>query len=133
MINKIKNYLYIGSIILLLIVILIMSISLYISNKKIENLKEVNDNLVRELSIIKEQVCEMKLRIDTFKVSEKVTQDYVEKKDKIEDNMNVIKDEVYDAIINDPETCDWWNTSVPDTISSILNGSSIMYRDKICN
>lgn len=133
MIGKIKNYLYIGSIILLLIVILITSISLYISNKKIENLKGVNDNLVRELSIIKEQVCEMKLRIDTFKVSEKVTQDYVEKKDKIEDNMNVIKDEVYDAIINDPETCDWWNTSVPDTISSILNGSSIMCRDKICN
>lgn len=133
MIGKIKNYLYIGSIILLLIVILITSISLYISNKKIENLKGVNDNLVRELSIIKEQVCEMKLRIDTFKVSEKVTQDYVEKKDEIEDNMNVIKDEVYDAIINDPETCDWWNTSVPDTISSILNGSSIMCRDKICN
>ena len=116
-----------------MIVISVISVSLHISNKKIENLKEANDNLVSELNIIKEQVYEMKLRIDTFKVSEKITQDYIEKKDEIEDNMNAIKDEVYDAVINDSETCNWWNTSVPDTISSILNGSSSMYGDEICN
>lgn len=133
MIGKIRNYLYMGAVILLLIVVLSASISLYISNKKIANLKEVNDNLARELDIAKEQVYEMKLHTDTLNVSEKVTRDYVEKKNEIEDNMNSAKDKVYDAVINDPETCNWWNTPVPTTISSIFNGSSVLHGDKICN
>ena len=110
-----------------------MSICLYVSNKKIENLNGVNDNLIHELSIIKEQVHEMRLSLDALKLSEKVTQDYVEKKNEIEDRKDVLKEEVYNAIINNSETCDWWNAHVPDTISSILVSSSVMHRDQVCN
>lgn len=133
MIDKIKKYIYTGSVILFLVMILVMSICLYVSNKKIENLKGVNDNLIHELSVIKEQVNEMRLSLDALKLSEKVTQDYVEKKNEIEDRKDALKEEVYNAVINNSETCDWWNDHVPDSISSILVSSSIMHRDQVCN
>lgn len=133
MINKIKLYSSIGGLILLICVVLFVVTKLHYSKNKIKELQETNSHLSSELILIKEQVKELRLRLDTIKVSEKVTDSYVEKKDEITTKRDEIKDEIQNVIVNEKEACDWWNTRVPDTISSVLNASKFMYRDEVCD
>ena len=133
MISKIKLYSSIGGLILLICVVLFVVTKLHYSKNKIKELQETNSHLSSELIIIKEQVKELRLRLDTIKVSEKVTDSYVEKKDEITTKRDEIKDEIQNVIVNEKEACDWWNTRVPDTISSVLNASKLLYRNEICD
>ena len=133
MISKIKLYSSIGGVILLICVVLFVVTKLHYSKNKIKELQETNSHLSSELILIKEQVKELRLRLDTIKVSEKVTDSYVEKKDEITNKRDKIKDEIQNVIVNEKEACDWWNTRVPDTISSVLNASKLMYRNEVCD
>ena len=133
MISKIKLYSSIGGLILLVCVVLFVVTKLHYSKNKIKKLQETNSHLSSELTLIKEQVKELRLRLDTIKVSEKVTDSYVEKKDEITTKRDKIKDEIQNVIINEKEACDWWNTRVPDTISSVLSSSKLMYRNEVCD
>ena len=133
MISKIKLYSSIGGLILLICVVLFVVTKLHYSKNKIKELQETNSHLSSELTIIKEQVKELRLRLDTIKVSEKVTDSYVEKKDEITTKRDKIKDEMQNVIVNEKEACDWWNTRVPDTISSVLNASKLLYRNEVCD
>ena len=133
MISKIKLYSSIGGLILLICVVLFVVTKLHYSKNKIKELQETNSHLSSELTIIKEQVKELRLRLDTIKVSEKVTDSYVEKKDEITTKRDKIKDEIQNVIVNEKEACDWWNTRVPDTISSVLNASKLLYRNEFCD
>lgn len=133
MISKIKLYSSIGGLILLICVVLFVVTKLHYSKNKIKELQETNSHLSSELTIIKEQVKELRLRLDTIKVSEKVTDSYVEKKDEITTKRDKIKDEIQNVIVNEKEACDWWNTRVPDTISSVLNASKLLYRNEVCD
>ena len=133
MISKIKLYSSIGGLILLVCVVLFVVTKLHYSKNKIKELQETNSHLSSELTLIKEQVKELRLRLDTIKVSEKVTDSYVEKKDEITTKRDKIKDEIQNVIINEKEACDWWNTRVPDTISSVLNASKLLYRNEVCD
>ena len=123
MISKIKLYSSIGGLTLLICVVLFVVTKLHYSKNKIKELQETNSHLSSELTIIKEQVKELRLRLDTIKVSEKVTDSYVEKKDEITTKRDKIKDEIQNVIVNEKEACDWWNTRVPDTISSVQKRS----------
>ena len=133
MISKIKLYSSIGGLILLICVVLFVVTKLHYSKNKIKELQETNSHLSSELTLIKEQVKELRLRLDTIKVSEKVTDSYVEKKDEITTKRDKIKDEIQNVIVNEKEACDWWNTRVPDTISSVLNASKLLYRNEVCD
>ena len=133
MISKIKLYSSIGGLILLVCVVLFVVTKLHYSKNKIKELQETKSQLSSELTLIKEQVKELRLRLDTIKVSEKVTDSYVEKKDEITTKRDKIKDEIQNVIINEKEACDWWNTRVPDTISSVLSSSKLMYRNEVCD
>ena len=133
MISKIKLYSSIGGLILLICVVLFVVTKLNYSKNKIKELQETNSHLSSELTLIKEQVKELRLRLDTIKVSEKVTDSYVEKKDEITTKRDKIKDEIQNVIVNEKEACDWWNTRVPDTISSVLNASKLLYRNEVCD
>lgn len=133
MISKIKLYSSIGGLILLICVVLFVVTKLHYSKNKIKELQETNSHLSSELTLIKEQVKELRLRLDTIKVSEKVTDSYVEKKDEITNKRDKIKDEIQNVIVNEKEACDWWNTRVPDTISSVLNASKLLYRNEVCD
>ena len=133
MISKIKLYSSIVGLILLICVVLFVVTKLHYSKNKIKELQETNSHLSSELTLIKEQVKELRLRLDTIKVSEKVTDSYVEKKDEITTKRDKIKDELQNVIVNEKEACDWWNTRVPDTISSVLNASKLLYRNEVCD
>ena len=133
MISKIKLYSSIVGLILLICVVLFVVTKLHYSKNKIKELQETNSHLSSELTLIKEQVKELRLRLDTIKVSEKVTDSYVEKKDEITTERDKIKDEIQNVIVNEKEACDWWNTRVPDTISSVLNASKLLYRNEVCD
>lgn len=133
MISKIKLYSSIGGLILLVCVVLFVVTKLHYSKNKIKELQETNSHLSSELTLIKEQVKELRLRLDTIKVSEKVTDSYVEKKDEITTKRDKIKDDIQNVIVNEKEACDWWNTRVPDTISSVLNASKLLYRNEVCD
>ena len=133
MISKIKLYSSIGGLTLLICVVLFVVTKLHYSKNKIKELQETNSHLSSELTIIKEQVKELRLRLDTIKVSEKVTDSYVEKKDEITTKRDKIKDEIQNVIVNEKEACDWWNTRVPDTISSVFNPSKLLYRNEVCD
>ena len=133
MISKIKLYSSIVGLILLICVVLFVVTKLHYSKNKIKELQETNSHLSSELTLIKEQVKELRLRLDTIKVSEKVTDSYVEKKDEITTKRDKIKDEIQNVIVNEKEACDWWNTRVPDTISSVLNSSKLLYRNEVCD
>ena len=133
MISKIKLYSSIVGLILLICVVLFVVTKLHYSKNKIKELQETNSHLSSELTLIKEQVKELRLRLDTIKVSEKVTDSYVEKKDEITTKRDKIKDEIQNVIVNEKEACDWWNTRVPDTISSVLNASKLLYRNEVCD
>ena len=133
MISKIKLYSSIGGLILLICVVLFVVTKLHYSKNKIKELQETNSHLSSELTLIKEQVKELRLRLDTIKVSEKVTDSYVEKKDEITTKRDKIKDEIQNVIVNEKEACDWWNTRIPDTISSVLNASKLLYRNEVCD
>ena len=133
MISKIKLYSSIVGLILLICVVLFVVTKLHYSKNKIKELQETNSHLSSELTLIKEHVKELRLRLDTIKVSEKVTDSYVEKKDEITTKRDKIKDEIQNVIVNEKEACDWWNTRVPDTISSVLNSSKLLYRNEVCD
>lgn len=128
----------IGIIILLVIIIsTIISLFVYINklNNEITNLNVTITNQEQTITQLNNNIQSLEMNLTAIYNTINITNDYIDQLSQLYSKESTIKQEIYNEVIKDENTSNWYNATVPDSIINILlsHDDGIMCEDNNAN
>lgn len=124
MISKVKLVAVVVS--ALIIVTSIVCLFVYI-NKLNNEIADLNVTVSEQESQIDQLNCNiqsLEKNLESVYATMNITNEYIDSLKQIHDNETTAKQEIYNEIITNEESKDWYNTPIPDGILSIMSDDS---------
>ena len=121
MINKIQ--LVIVTIFVLAIITTIVCLFIYI-NRLNNHIADLNVTIAEQESQIDQLNCSiqsLEKNLESVHATIDITNNYIDNLKQIHNNETSVKQEIYNEVITNEESKNWYNTSIPDGILSIMS------------
>lgn len=120
MINKVKLIVAIVS--ALIIVASVICLFVYINklNNKIVDLNTTVSEQESQIGQLNCNIQSLEKNLESVYATMNITNEYIDSLKQIHDNETTSKQEIYNEIITNEESKDWYNTPIPDGILSIM-------------
>lgn len=121
MINKVKLIVAIVS--TLIIVASVICLFVYINklNNKIADLNVTVSAQESQIGQLNCNIQSLEKNLESVYATMNITNEYIDSLKQIHDNETTSKQEIYNEIITNEESKDWYNTPIPDGILSIMS------------
>lgn len=124
MINR--TQLIFGSGIVIVVVVYIVTVMGIIDNLKgeIKTLTTTVTQQDNEIRLLNNNITTLQKNISAITETINITNDYILKTESFRKNEAVKKDKVYDAVVKNEETRDWYQSALPADIVNIINDAA---------
>lgn len=124
MINRMQ--LIFGSGIVIVVVVYIVTVMGIIDNLKgeIKTLTTTVTQQDNEIRLLNNNITTLQKNISAITETINITNDYILKTESFRKNEAVKKDKVYDAVVKNEETRDWYQSALPADIVNIINDAA---------
>lgn len=124
MINR--TQLIFGSGIVIVVVVYIVTVMGIIDNLKgeIKTLTATVTQQDNEIRLLNNNITTLQKNISAITETINITNDYILKTESFRKNEAVKKDKVYDAVVKNEETRDWYQSALPADIVNIINDAA---------
>lgn len=121
-----KIKLIIAAIVVLTIVVTIISVFVYINrlNNKITDLSVTISEQENEIQALNCQIDSLEKNVESFRETINITNDYISNLEKIREEEANAKQEVFQAVVNDPVAKEWFDEEIPASLLSALIGDN---------
>lgn len=130
MITKIK---IIAAVVAVLIIVTTIICGYIYVNKLNNKINDLTVTVTEQNSVIQSLNCQiedLEKNIDSFRETINITNDYISNIESIKESESTVKQEIYQEVINDEETKNWFEESVPANLIDVLLRNS---DDLVCN
>lgn len=119
-------------IISLIIVVSVICLFVYINhlNNKINELEITTIEQVHTIEVLQNNVDTLNTNLNTYHETLNTVSDYIESIEQFKSNDSAVKQAIYEEVLSNPESMDWFNEKLPDNIISIINDRAA---DGMCN
>lgn len=124
MINR--TQLIFGSGIVIVVVVYIVTVMGIIDNLKCE-IKTLTTTVTQqdnEIRLLNNNITTLQKNISAITETVNITNDYILKIENYRKDESTKKDKVYDAVVNNEETRDWYQSALPADIVNIINDAA---------
>lgn len=130
MTSKIK--LIICAIITLAVIVSIISVFVYINNlnSKITDLNVTLTDQRNEIQALNCKIESLEKNVESFRDTINITNDYIENIENVHREEITTKQEVYETIVKDPASKDWYNEPLPNSLAGIIMNET---SDLVCS
>lgn len=130
MTSKIK--LIICAVISLAVIAAIISVFVYIShlNSKITDLNVTLADQRNEIQSLNCKIESLENNVESFRETINITNDYIEKIEKVRQEETTTKQEVYETIVKDQVAKDWYDERLPNSLVGIIMNET---SDLVCS
>jgi chromosome segregation ATPase len=127
-----KLKLIVFAIIAIAIIAFTICIFVYISNlnNKITDLNVKITEQQNEIQSLNCQIDSLEKNVESFIETINVTNTYIENLEKAKQEESNVKQEIYNTVINDPDTKEWYDEPLPDALLQVLMRET---EDLTCN
>lgn len=127
-----KVKIIIAVIVVLIIVASVTGLFVYINhlNNKICDLNVTVDEQSHVIETLQNEVDSLNTNLIVYHETLSTISDYIENVEKLKSNDSAIKQAIYEEVISNPESMEWFNEKLPDNIISIINDRAA---DGMCN
>ena len=110
----------------LIIIISAVCIFVYINhlNNKISDLSVTIENQSNEISRLQCNIDSLESEVNTLHETIDITNNYISNIEKVKSDEDVVKQAIYEEVISDEETKDWFNEKLPAGIINIINDAA---------
>lgn len=115
-----------GSGIVIVVVVYIVTVMGIIDNLKgeIKTLTTTVTQQDNEIRLLNNNITTLQKNISAITETINITNDYILKTESFRKNEAVKKDKVYDAVVKNEETRDWYQSALPADIVNIINDAA---------
>jgi uncharacterized coiled-coil protein SlyX len=119
-------------IISLIIVVSVICLFVYINhlNNKISELEITTIEQTHTIEILQNNVDTLNTNLVTYHETLNTVSDYIESIEQFKSNDSAVKQAIYEEVLSNPESMDWFNEKLPDNIISTINDRAA---DGMCN
>jgi hypothetical protein len=119
-------------IISLIIVVSVICLFVYINhlNNKISELETITIEQTHTIEVLQNNINTLNTNLNTYHETLNTVSDYIESIEQFKSNDSAIKQAIYEEVLSNPESMDWFNEKLPDNIVSIINDRAA---DGMCN
>lgn len=127
-----KVKIIIAVIVVLIIVASVVGLFVYINhlNNKISDLNVTINEQSHVIETLQNEVDSLNTNLIVYHETLSTISDYIENVEKLKSNDSAIKQAIYEEVISNPESMEWFNEKLPDNIISIINDRAA---DGMCN
>lgn len=127
-----KVKIIIAVIIVLISIASVVGLFVYINhlNNKISDLNVTVDEQSHIIETLQNEVDSLNTNLIVYHETLSTISDYIENVEKLKSNDSAIKQAIYEEVISNPESMEWFNEKLPDHIVSIINDRAA---DRMCN
>lgn len=129
---SLKIKVILAAIIILVTIVMTVSVFVYINslNNKITDLNVTLAQQQNEIQALNCQIDSLEKNVESFRETINITNNYIENLEKVKAEEADIKEEIYEAVIEDPETKEWYEEELPPSLLEILMKET---NDLTCN
>lgn len=119
--DKVK--LIIAATVSLIIIVSIAGLFIYINslNSKISELEANSAEQIHTIETLQNDIDSLNTSITVYHETLNTVSDYIENLEKLKLNDSAIKQAIYEEVISNPESMEWFNEKIPDNLISIIN------------
>lgn len=127
-----KVKIIIAVIVVLIIVASVTGLFIYINhlNNKITDLETTINEQSHIIETLQNEVGSLNTNLIVYHETLSTISDYIENVEKLKSNDSAIKQAIYEEVISNPESMEWFNEKLPNNISAIINDRAA---DGMCN
>lgn len=117
-----KVKIIIAVIVVLIIVASVTGLFIYINhlNNKITDLETTINEQSHIIETLQNEVGSLNTNLIVYHETLSTISDYIENVEKLKSNDSAIKQAIYEEVISNPESMEWFNEKLPDNIMQIL-------------
>lgn len=115
----------------LIIIVSVICVYAYISklNKTISDMSVTIAEQKNEIDSLNRNIESLEKNIDSLHNTINITSDYIENLKQIHSDESIVKQAIYEEVMSDPVSGDWYHQELPENILKIIADSN----DKLCN
>lgn len=119
-------------IISLIIVVSVICLFVYINhlNNKINELEITTIEQAHTIEVLQNNINTLNINLNTYHETLNTVSDYIESIEQFKSNDSAVKQAIYEEVLSNPESMDWFNEKLPDNIISTINDRAA---DGMCN
>ena len=127
-----KVKIIIAVVIVLVLIVFTAGLFIYINhlNNKITELETVTVEQSHTIETLQSNINELNSNLESYYATLITISDYMSDVEKLKSNESAIKQAVYEEVISNPDSLEWFNERLPENISSIINDRAA---DGMCN
>lgn len=127
-----KVKIIIAVIVVLIIVAFVTGLFVYINhlNNKISDLSVTIDEQSHVIETLQNEVDSLNTNLIVYHETLSTISDYIENVEKLKSNDSAVKQAIYEEVLSNPDSMEWFNEKLPDNIISIINDRAA---DGMCN
>lgn len=127
-----KVKIIIALIIVLISIASVVGLFVYINhlNNKISDLNVTVDAQSHVIETLQNEVDSLNTNLIVYHETLSTISDYIENVERLKSNDSAIKQAIYEEVISNPESMEWFNEKLPDNIISTINDRAA---DGMCN
>lgn len=117
-----KVKIIIAVIVVLISVVSVVGLFVYINhlNNRISDLNVTVDEQSHVIETLQNEVDSLNTNLIVYHETLSTISDYIESVEKLKSNDSAIKQAIYEEVISNPESMEWFNEKLPDNILQIL-------------
>lgn len=119
-------------VIVLVLIIFTAGLFIYINhlNNKITELETVTVEQSHTIETLQSNINELNSNLESYHATLVTISDYMSDVEKLKSNESAIKQAVYEEVISNPDSLEWFNERLPENIISTINDRAA---DGMCN
>lgn len=127
-----KVKIIIAVVIVLILVVFTAGLFIYINhlNNKITELETVTVEQSHTIETLQSNIDDLNSNLESYHATLVTISDYMSDVEKLKSNESAIKQAVYEEVISNPDSLEWFNERLPENIISTINDRAA---DGMCN
>lgn len=119
--DKVK--LIIAAVVSLIIIVSIAGLFIYINslNSKISELEANSVEQMHTIETLQNDIDSLNTNLTVYHETLSTISDYIENLEKLKLNDSAVKQAIYEEVISNPESMEWFNEKLPGNLISIIN------------
>lgn len=116
----------------LIIVVSVICLFVYVNhlNNKISELETTTIEQAYTIEVLQNNINTLNTNLNTYHEMLNTVNDYIENIEQFKSNDSAVKQAIYEEVLSNPESMDWFNEKLPENIASIINDRAA---DGMCN
>lgn len=127
-----KVKIIVAVVIVLVLVVFTAGLFIYINhlNNKITELETVTVEQSHTIETLQSNIDDLNSNLESYHATLVTISDYMSDVEKLKSSESAIKQAIYEEVISNPDSLEWFNEKLPDNIISIINDRAA---DGMCN